>query len=31
MKKLQRYKQLEEERESEKNKWLAFSSKASKR
>lgn len=26
-KKLQRYKQLEEEREGEKNKWLAFSGK----
>jgi survival-of-motor-neuron-related-splicing factor 30 len=26
-KKLQRYKQMEEEREGEKNKWLAFNSK----
>lgn len=29
-KKLQRFKELEEEREQEKNKWIAFSSKVSK-
>lgn len=31
MKKLQRFKQLEEERETEKNKWLAFASKSTKK